>query len=61
MNKLAGKTAIITGAGSGIGRSSARLFAANGANVVAIDVNEEGLAETAEGSEAPIDIYRQYF
>jgi NAD(P)-dependent dehydrogenase (short-subunit alcohol dehydrogenase family) len=57
MNRLAGKTAIITGAGSGIGRASARLFASEGANVVAIDLNEEGLVETAEGAEAQIDIH----
>ena len=46
MSRLSGKTAIITGAGSGIGRASARLFAEEGANVVAVDLNEAGLAET---------------
>ena len=51
MNRLAGKIAIITGAGSGIGRAAARLFAAEGANVVAVDLNEQGLNETAEGAE----------
>jgi NAD(P)-dependent dehydrogenase (short-subunit alcohol dehydrogenase family) len=35
--RLAGKTALITGAGSGIGRQAARLFAAEGASVVVAD------------------------
>src|ERR1700722_18074906 len=37
MNTLQGKTAIVTGAASGIGRASAMLFAAEGAAVVALD------------------------
>jgi NAD(P)-dependent dehydrogenase (short-subunit alcohol dehydrogenase family) len=37
MNILKGKTAIVTGAASGIGRASATLFAAEGAGVVALD------------------------
>ena len=40
-----GKVAIVTGAGSGIGRASARLFAAEGASVVATDL-AEGVEET---------------
>ncbi len=55
MAQLAGKTAIVTGAGSGIGRASARLFAEQGANVVAIDLNEEGLIETCEGVTGTIE------
>jgi len=35
------RSAIVTGAGSGIGRSSARLLAANGASVLVTDVNAE--------------------
>jgi len=47
--RLAGKVAIITGAGSGIGRASATLFAAEGAQVVAVDLSPEGLEITASG------------
>ncbi len=38
---LKGKTAIITGASSGIGKSTAILFAKNGANVVVADIDEK--------------------
>jgi NAD(P)-dependent dehydrogenase (short-subunit alcohol dehydrogenase family) len=44
--KLAGKAVVITGAGSGVGRASALLFAAEGAHVVVADVNDEWAAET---------------
>jgi NAD(P)-dependent dehydrogenase (short-subunit alcohol dehydrogenase family) len=37
MNRLAGRRAIVTGAASGIGRASAELFAAEGAEVLAVD------------------------
>jgi NAD(P)-dependent dehydrogenase (short-subunit alcohol dehydrogenase family) len=45
--QLAGKTALITGGASGIGRQIARRFAAEGANIVIADISEEGLEETA--------------
>jgi NAD(P)-dependent dehydrogenase (short-subunit alcohol dehydrogenase family) len=47
-NRLQGKRAVVTGAASGIGRASAKLFAAEGAKVVACDVSEEGLKETVD-------------
>src|SRR5579859_8196126 len=43
-----GKTIVITGAGSGIGRATALIFAREGANVVCADINENGAAKTAE-------------
>jgi NAD(P)-dependent dehydrogenase (short-subunit alcohol dehydrogenase family) len=44
---FAGKTIIITGAASGIGRATALIFAREGANVVCADVNEAGARATA--------------
>ena len=44
--RLAGKVAIITGAGGGIGRETAVLFAAEGAKVVAADIDVAGSEET---------------
>jgi NAD(P)-dependent dehydrogenase (short-subunit alcohol dehydrogenase family) len=45
--RLQGKTAIVTGAGSGIGRAIALRFAREGANVVAVDWNAQSLAACA--------------
>jgi len=46
--RLENKVTLITGAGSGIGRESALLFAREGAQVVAVDLNEATAQETAE-------------
>ena len=46
--RLEGKTALITGAGSGMGRLAAEMFAREGAAVVACDIDPEGLRETVE-------------
>jgi 2-keto-3-deoxy-L-fuconate dehydrogenase len=45
--RLAGKTALVTAAGQGIGRASALAMAAEGAQVVATDLNPAGLASLA--------------
>jgi len=50
--RLAGKTAIITGAGSGQGRAAAVLFAREAANVVVADVNEKGGRDTVSEIES---------
>lgn len=44
--RLDGKVALITGAGAGIGREAASLFAAEGASIVAVDVNAAAAEET---------------
>jgi NAD(P)-dependent dehydrogenase (short-subunit alcohol dehydrogenase family) len=46
--RLDGKVAVITGAASGIGRASARRFAAEGAHVVVADVDKDGGTALAE-------------
>jgi len=46
--RVAGKTAIITGAASGIGKATALLFAGEGASVILADLNESALQEIAE-------------
>jgi NADP-dependent 3-hydroxy acid dehydrogenase YdfG len=47
--KLNGKTALITGAGSGVGQATARLFAAEGAAIVVAGRDEAKLRETIAG------------
>ncbi len=53
--RLAGKTAFITAAAQGIGRATAMAYVAEGARVIATDVNHDGLASLAGPSTA---VYR---
>ncbi|MEU6718173.1 3-oxoacyl-ACP reductase [Nonomuraea sp. NPDC046802] len=47
MERLQGRVAVITGAGSGIGLATARRFADEGAKVVCVDIDEEAGAKAA--------------
>ena len=48
MNRLQGKTAVITGGNSGVGAAAAILFASEGANVVISARRQNALDEVAE-------------
>jgi NAD(P)-dependent dehydrogenase (short-subunit alcohol dehydrogenase family) len=48
MSRLAGKVALITGAGMGMGREAALLFAEHGARIIVADINREAAHETVE-------------
>ena len=48
MFDLTGKTAAVTGAGSGIGRAIATLFGRQGAQIIALDLRKDAAAATAE-------------
>lgn len=50
--RLAGKVALITGAGSGMGRLAVEVFAREGASVVACDVNPEAARQSVERAQA---------
>lgn len=48
MGRVSGKAALVTGAGTGLGRASALLLAKEGARVAVTDINEQTAGETAE-------------
>lgn len=50
MNRIAGKIAVVTGAGAGIGRAVVQRFASEGATVIALDVSHEVMSLADEFS-----------
>jgi len=61
MGLLEGKVAIVTGAGSGIGRATADRLAREGAQVVVADINDDSARETvAQIAEAGGDALAQW-
>jgi NAD(P)-dependent dehydrogenase (short-subunit alcohol dehydrogenase family) len=55
MTQLAGRIAVVTGGGSGLGAALARIFAEAGADVAVLDIDEEAAAATAS-SLAELDV-----
>jgi NAD(P)-dependent dehydrogenase (short-subunit alcohol dehydrogenase family) len=55
-SSLKGRRIVITGAAAGIGRATALLFAASGAQVALLDYDEAGLAATAKDTNAAIAV-----
>jgi 2-keto-3-deoxy-L-fuconate dehydrogenase len=54
--RLAGKSALVTAAGQGIGRATAELFASEGATVLATDINADLLANIADCRTRRLDV-----
>lgn len=55
-DRFAGKIALVTGAASGLGRATALRLAAEGASVMGIDVNTDGLAAMAESAAGEVAV-----
>jgi NAD(P)-dependent dehydrogenase (short-subunit alcohol dehydrogenase family) len=56
--RFAGRAALVTGAASGIGRATTWRLAREGASVLAVDIDEAGLAATAESAEGVVAVRR---
>jgi 2-keto-3-deoxy-L-fuconate dehydrogenase len=55
-NRIAGKTAVVTGAGSGIGRATAEMFVREGAKVMATDIDESAVSAIPEVTARKLDV-----
>ncbi|MBL7492800.1 SDR family oxidoreductase [Frankia sp. AgB1.9] len=56
--RFEGKVALITGAGSGMGRATTIRLASEGASVLAVDINEDALVETKSLADGPVSVRR---
>jgi NAD(P)-dependent dehydrogenase (short-subunit alcohol dehydrogenase family) len=52
-DRYSGKVAIVTGAGSGMGRETCLALGAAGARVLAADINEQAATDTANDTPTP--------
>src|SRR3546814_18386695 len=60
MSDLSGKTIIVTGGGSGIGRDTVELLVASGANVAVAEINDEDGEAVVAASGGNADYFRYY-
>src|SRR5271166_247422 len=56
VRRIAGKIAVVTAAGNGIGRATAKMFACEGAKVIATDINDLALSEIADVTPRRLDV-----
>ena len=60
MQRFAGKVAVVTGAGSGLGRATAQRLASEGAAVACLDIDAEAAQQTAASIDAEGGHARSY-
>ncbi len=56
VRRIAGKIAVVTAAGNGIGRATAKMFACEGAKVIATDIDDLALSEIADVTPRRLDV-----